>query len=145
MSEKIEHAESIFAADFNCAQAVFAAFAEDYDIDEELALKAASGFGGGMRCGEVCGAATGGLMAIGAARGHYIPGDTGAKADAGARTRQFMEAFRERNGCLICRDLLGIDPSTPEGHEEFFANPEYKEKCRGIVRGAVEILEELGY
>ena len=145
MSEKLEHAESVFAADFNCSQAVFAAFAEDYDIDEETALKIASAFGGGMRCGEVCGAATGALMVIGAARGHYIPGDAGAKADVGARGKQFMAEFRGRNGCLLCRDLLGIDPSTPEGHEVFVANPEYKEKCFGFVRGAVEILEELGY
>jgi len=145
MSERIEHAASVFANGFNCSQAVFAAFAEDYDIDTEAALKVASGFGGGMRSGEVCGAATGALMAIGAARGHYIEGDMGAKADAGARTKAFMTEFRARTGDVLCRELLGVDPSTPEGAVQFAADPKYKEKCFGFIRAAVEILEEFGY
>ncbi|MDR0906427.1 MAG: C-GCAxxG-C-C family protein [Oscillospiraceae bacterium] len=146
MSEKTELAASISANGFNCAQAVFAAFAEDYDIDAETAMKIAATFGGGMRSGEVCGAATGALMAIGAAKGHYIQGDTGAKADSGARTVQFMREFRERNGgCLLCRELLGIDTSTPEGREIFVRDQTYKTKCKGFIETAVAILEEQGY
>jgi len=145
MTEKQNIAQHLMDEDFNCSQSVFAAFAEDYDIDMETALKVSTGFGGGMRSGEVCGALTGALMAIGAARGHHIAGDTGAKEDGGLRARAFVDLFRERNGAILCRDLLGFDPSTEEGHAHYFAHPELKVKCRDFVNSAVELLEELGY
>ncbi|MDR0838632.1 MAG: C-GCAxxG-C-C family protein [Oscillospiraceae bacterium] len=145
MSEKTERANAYRGASFNCSQAVFAAFAEDYDVEVETALRISSAFGGGMRCGEVCGAATGGLMAIGAAKGQYIPGDLGAKADCGARAAEFMAEFRRVNGCLLCRDLLGVDTSTPEGHEKFELENMGELKCSGFIENAIAILERLGY
>jgi C_GCAxxG_C_C family probable redox protein len=145
MSEKSKLAISYTENSFNCAQAVFAAFAEDYGIDEETALRVASGFGGGVRRGEVCGAASGGVMVIGAAKGHSIPGDTGAKQDCAARTSAFMTAFERRNGCLTCRGLLGVDTSTREGAETFARERMFQTKCRGFIEGAAELLEELGY
>ena len=50
---------------YNCAQAVVIPFAENAGINAETAIKFAAGFGGGMRRGSVCGAVTGGLMALG--------------------------------------------------------------------------------
>ena len=50
---------------YNCAQAVVIPFAENAGINAETAMKFAAGFGGGMRRGSVCGAVTGGLMALG--------------------------------------------------------------------------------
>jgi len=54
-SDRIEKAVQIFNSGFNCAQAVFAAFADD--LPEGTVLKLATGFGGGIgRRGEICGA-----------------------------------------------------------------------------------------
>ena len=62
---KIEKAKDLFARKFHCSQAVFAAFAQELGITEEQALKIGACFGSGMRKGEVCGACTGALMALG--------------------------------------------------------------------------------
>ena len=60
-----EKALNYFSLELHCSQSVLAAFAEECGITEEQALKLGSCFGGGMRKGEVCGAVTGALMALG--------------------------------------------------------------------------------
>ena len=60
-----EKALNYFSQKLHCSQAVLAAFADECGITEEQALKLGSCFGGGMRKGEVCGAVTGALMALG--------------------------------------------------------------------------------
>ena len=145
MSEKAERARAYFDASFNCAQSVFAVFAEDYDVETETALRIAGGFGGGMHCGELCGALTGGVMVVGAAKGHYIENDTGAKQNCTAATVAFTNEFKARHGCIICRDLLGVDISTPEGQVQFAEQNMGETKCMGYVTTAVEVLEEQGY
>ena len=41
-------------------------YAEDMGISEEMAAGLGCNFGGGMKCGGICGAITGGLMVLGA-------------------------------------------------------------------------------
>ena len=66
MESKSEIALAKFAEGFNCAQSVFYSFCDDLQFEKNTALKMACGFGGGMgRNGEVCGAVTGGILAIG--------------------------------------------------------------------------------
>jgi hypothetical protein len=43
-----EEAMVLFEDGFNCCQAVFSVFSEELLIDRELALKVATGFGGGL-------------------------------------------------------------------------------------------------
>lgn len=42
-----DKAQEYFSNNFNCSQAVFTTFATEMGIDEELALKIATQFGGG--------------------------------------------------------------------------------------------------
>ncbi len=77
----------------NCAQSVLCALEDYTGLDETTAKRIASCFGSGMRCGEVCGAVSGSLMALGLA----CPG-----ADPNAITR----AFKEQYGFVRCSDLL---------------------------------------
>ncbi|MDR3278782.1 MAG: C-GCAxxG-C-C family protein, partial [Oscillospiraceae bacterium] len=62
MSERTDLARAYHEGGFNCAQAVLGAFCGDYDLDAETALRLACPLGGGMRCGEVCGALSGALL-----------------------------------------------------------------------------------
>ena len=52
---------------WNCCQAVVSVFAQDAGYDEDTCMKAATYFRGGMQTGAVCGAVTGGLLALGLA------------------------------------------------------------------------------
>ena len=102
-----EKAHEIHKQGFNCAQAVFAAFAENYGITREQALKLCASFGGGLAgSGECCGAALGMLMALGMAEGFAQP-DMAKKQAHNARVREAMKLFEERFGAVRCPDLKG--------------------------------------
>ena len=69
-----EKAEELFTQGYNCAQAVFLAYADRMDMDEKTAAKLASSFGGGMGClREVCGAVSGMFMVTGMLYGYDDP------------------------------------------------------------------------
>lgn len=68
MSEYVTKAQALrddSAVHYNCAQAVLMAFSEKAGLSDEVAAKLSANFGAGMKNGGVCGAITGGLMALG--------------------------------------------------------------------------------
>ncbi|MBQ4087785.1 MAG: C_GCAxxG_C_C family protein [Clostridia bacterium] len=124
MSAKGEQAKALFLEGYNCAQAVFVVFAEDYGISREAALKLSSSFGGGFgRLREVCGAVCGMTMALGLAEGNT---DTAGKLAHYEKVRALMGEFSNRHGGYVCRDLI----ATGDHHN-----------CAEFVYSAAEILE----
>ena len=125
---------------FNCAQTVFSLFAGELGIDEKIALKIASGFGGGMACAETCGAVTGSYMVIGMKHGH-----TTSNPDDKAKTKQLIKEFNadfiKEHGSLICKNLTGFDISTPEGSADAGAADVFRIKCPAFIKTACNILE----
>ena len=75
-----EKAVDYYNNNFNCSQGVFTAFATEMGMDEKLALKIATNFGGGERKGELCGAVAGALMVLGLRCGHCDSEDAEGKA-----------------------------------------------------------------
>jgi C_GCAxxG_C_C family probable redox protein len=139
----VERAVHRFAEGFNCSQAVFSAYAEQFGLDEETALKIAAGFGGGMgRLGETCGAVTGAFMVLGLRYGRGSP-DPAAKERIYALIREFSTRFNARNGSLTCKGLLVCDISTPEGYEVARKKQLFTTACPRFVRDAAEVLEEM--
>ena len=97
---KGEIAKNNFQNGCNCAQAVLLAFCEDYGMERETALTIAAGFGSGMAgLRETCGTVTGANMVIGLAKGRN-------RMEANRAFREFADRFREKNGSLVCRELL---------------------------------------
>ncbi|MBQ1921482.1 MAG: C-GCAxxG-C-C family protein [Ruminococcus sp.] len=97
---KGEIAKNNFQNGCNCAQAVLLAFCEDYGMERETALTIAAGFGSGMAgLRETCGTVTGANMVIGLAKGKN-------RMDANRTFREFADRFREKNGSLVCKELL---------------------------------------
>ena len=107
MTKREEKAKNLFLQGYNCAQAVFGAFADECGLSEETAIKIASSFGGGMGgMREVCGAVSGMLMAAGLLYGYDQADDKKAKSAHYARVRELAEQFRTENGTIICKELL---------------------------------------
>ncbi len=106
MSNHAEKSLALFAAGCNCCQAVVAARAGEFGVPDETALAMGAAFGGGMRRGEVCGAAVGGLMLLGLKYGAKSPDDQARKAVANAKTIEFMDAFKAKYGSYLCRELI---------------------------------------
>jgi len=140
---RVEKATHLFKNNFNCAQAVLAAFADAGHLDEAGALKLGSGFGGGIGCGgDVCGALTGAVMVMGLCCGTADPLDKTTKLEVYRKVRRLTEEYKLRTGSTICRELLGFDMSTPEG-QQLAKQPDAFHDCPQFVRIAAEILEEM--
>ena len=80
-----EKALALHSQGFNCAQAVLGALGDYTGLDEKTALALTAGFGGGVRCGEICGAASGAVMALGLHYPWNDPEDAAGRARGGWR------------------------------------------------------------
>ena len=109
---------------YNCAQATVVPFVEAAGLDEETAMRFAAGFGGGMKRASVCGAVTGGLMALGL----FGIDDPKTLGDYHRRIRENREGFLE------CADLLkrNAEKGLPK-----------KPHCDAMVYEVVDLVEEI--
>ena len=140
-----EKAELLFREGYNCAQAVFCAYADDFGMDRTAAAKLVSPLGGGMgRLREVCGTVSGALMVIGQRYGYGTP-ETGApKARLYAIEQELARRFATLHGSYICRDLLGLSfgasAPTPEARTEAYYQ---KRPCPALCKSAADLLDGL--
>lgn len=137
-----EKAKELFLKGYNCSQAVFAAFCDVTETDEETALKISSSFGGGLgRMREVCGALSGAAMVLGILYGNTDPEK---KEEHYARIQDFAAMFKEKCGSIICRDLLELKPGENCGAAPDTRTAEYYKSrpCAFIVETAAELLDD---
>lgn len=143
MTKHEKRAGELFTQGYNCAQSTFAAFADVLGMDEKAALRLSSAFGGGIgRLREVCGAASGLMMVLGAVEGYDVPDDDEGKKAYYARIQALMGEFKDEFGSYICRELLDVegpqDP-TPEKRDAKY----YGERpCRRCVEFAAKLADE---
>ncbi|MEQ8156594.1 MAG: C-GCAxxG-C-C family protein [Clostridiaceae bacterium] len=134
----------LFKQGYNCSQAVFAAFYEECGVDFETALKISSSFGGGMgRLREVCGAVSGMFMAAGMKYGYSDPKDAESKIEHYKRIQELAQEFKEKNGSIVCRELLGLSVKSENHIPEERTDEYYKKRpCAELVGDAAEIMYE---
>lgn len=143
-SQYAEQAMAYFKEGYNCAQSVFLVYAKEYGMDEKTALCMSSSFGAGMgRMREVCGAVSGMFLAAGLFYGYDSPKDQAKKAEHYQRIQELAARFKEENGSIICKELLGLSgdtfsPIPAERTKEYYK----KRPCGQIVGMAAAILEE---
>lgn len=139
-----EKAAACFNRQYSCSQSVCSAFAEDFGIDCDTALRLSGGFGGGMaHTGNTCGAVTGAIMVIGMKYGRTRADDPAAKERTYAKVAEFLDEFKKRHASINCTELLGCDLSDPKELERARSGGIMKAKCPGFVRDACEILEKV--
>ena len=141
MQSKVNEALECFSNGFNCAQAIFSTYCEEFGMDKKTALKVSCGFGAGMgRLQETCGAVTGAYLLIGLKYGKFTPEDDAAKEKTYALVREFARLFEERNKTTNCRELLGVDLIKDEGRT---AAERVQSICPKAVKDAAEIVESM--
>lgn len=138
-----EKAADLFEEGYNCAQAVFLAYADKLDMDRETAAKLASSFGGGMgRMREVCGAVSGMFMVAGVLYGYDDPKAFEEKKEHYARIQELAAKFKEENGSIVCRELLGLEAGADNPTPSVRTAEYYKKRpCKELVAMAADILE----
>lgn len=143
MSTHEEKAKQLFLEGYNCAQAVFCAFSDELGVDQETALRLSSSFGGGMgRLREVCGAVSGMFMAAGVKYGYSDPKARDEKTEHYARIQELAGNFKEQNGSIVCRELLGLQQKQDSPVPEERTKEYYKKRpCVNLVGDAARMLE----
>lgn len=143
-TERGELGKQLFCKGCNCSQAVVLAYKDIIGLDESTILKMASSFGGGMgRLREVCGTVSGMFIVAGLIFGYDDLTDPRLKSEHYKLIQSLAAKFKEINGSIICRELLGLEK--PEGTyipEARTAEYYKKRPCPELVKCAVNILEE---
>lgn len=144
MESRVGEAVRLFESGYNCAQSVFAAYADLLGMDKETALKLASPMGAGIgRMREVCGTVSAMSLLLGLKEGNADALDEEAKKRVYEKTRAMADRFKEENGSIICRELLGIT-----GREQSAAPSQRTESyymtrpCGRLVASAAQIVED---
>lgn len=139
-----DKAEELFRKGYNCSQSVFAAFADVLDMSVEEAAKIASPFGAGFgKLREVCGAVTGMTLAAGYLKGYDDPEDYESKKKLYALIQKMCAEFEEREGSIICRELLGLQKGEDRAEPSIRTEEYYQSRpCIGACRAAAGIAEK---
>lgn len=124
METRVKEAENRKMCGYNCAQAVACTYCDLAGMDEETAKNLTQGFavgiGGSMEA--TCGALIGAVNMLG------LINKNPQKTMQGAR--RMIDAFKEQNGTVICRELKGMDDGI------------VKRECIDCVKDAALLLEQ---
>ncbi|MBQ8654052.1 MAG: C_GCAxxG_C_C family protein [Clostridia bacterium] len=127
MSKYLDRARelrAIVTPHYNCAQSALLPFAPEAGVSEETAYLLAANFGAGMKMASVCGAITGGLMALGL---HGV--------DDSQTIAYYYKRLRDNHqGQVDCAPLLQINKE--QGREK-------KPHCDDMVYECVALVEEI--
>jgi C_GCAxxG_C_C family probable redox protein len=139
----VSEAQALFEGPYNCAQAVLSPFSERFGLPQATALKMTTPFGGGIgHTGQVCGAVSGAIMAIGLAQGSAI-GDKPQKEACYATARAFQARFLALHSAVTCPGLLGLDLGDPDEYAQAREMGVFHSRCPVFVGDAVRITAEL--
>ena len=139
----VKKAASLFGQGYNCAQSVLLTMQEFWNEKKPVEPKVASAFGGGIGGrGSLCGALTGGVIAIGQKYGNNEPKSKG-RDEAYSVALKFYDRFQKENGSVFCRDLIGYDLTDPKERTKARDSKVFLNKCVHFVEKAVDILIDL--
>lgn len=132
MKAAAAHAEKGFL----CSEAVLLALSEAMGVECEHIPRIATGFAAGIaRTGEVCGALSGAVMALGLVHGRDTP-----TAEPGRRpywySRRLAEAFKEAHGSATCPGILGLDIDDAQDYQRYRDADTWATKCREVIKTA---------
>jgi C_GCAxxG_C_C family probable redox protein len=113
--------------------------AQDFPCITQLA----AGFGGGIGSEQdVCGAITGGVIAVGYKEGLGRDNQEEIAKACRASVRDIYEGFQDKFGAVDCLTLIGYDYREPGQQEAARTDPERIAKCNGFKEWAIRRLFE---
>ena len=139
---RCELADSFHKKGFNCCQSVLLAFADRAGLDEQTCMNLAGGFGSGTGTGELCGAISGAVMALGLLTPVDPADPVGSKKRTTALSKEFQRRFSEKFGAVRCQDLLQRKLS-PEEIPACAQALGLTGHCAIMVATAAEIVDEM--
>ena len=105
LEERVNRAVQNFEAGYKCAQSVFLAYSDIFELDMETAKKMSVSFGGGVgRMREICGTVSAMAMLAGFKYPVQDISDQEARTRNYAMVQKMADMFKEKNGTIICRN-----------------------------------------
>ena len=147
LSARVEQAVDNFMQGYGCCQSVVAAFADLYGLDDTMAKRIATGFGGGVgRMRMMCGAVSALVILVGLDCGQTEGSDREGKSACYRVVQQLLERSRQQNGSIICAELLGLN-GYERAHSSYVASErtaEYYKKrpCAAKVENAARLFAQ---
>jgi C_GCAxxG_C_C family probable redox protein len=136
-----QRSSELFESGFCCSESVLQALAESRGIRSEFIPRIATGLCAGIsRTGGICGAVSGGVLAISLVTGRSSPGDP--REENLRLVRAFLKECEAKFGSTNCEQLMGCRLDTAEG-QRFFQEHNLREKCAGFTREAARIAVRL--
>lgn len=132
MEDRVAKAAELHKKGYNCAQAVACAYCDLFDADETEIFRMLEGFGlgmGDMKC--VCGAISGAITLAGLQNSDANLDAPKTKGSTYKLSKAITNAFREKNGSIICADLKGVETG------------QMLRSCPGCIEDACIIAEEI--
>ena len=133
--ERCLRAKEIHEKGLNCGQSVLLAFTDMTGFTEEQSMALASGFGGGLRCGGICGAVSAPVLILGVS----CP-DPSDRPHTTKLTKEFESRFAERFHRLDCRELLPAQDLEPSELAQELAAGDH---CGLLIVTAAGILSDM--
>ncbi|NVO11491.1 MAG: C_GCAxxG_C_C family protein [Bacteroidales bacterium] len=140
--KKVDESLSLFKSGNSCAQSILMPFGKEYFKNPEDSARLAAGFEAGIAFkGEVCGAVSGAVMAIGLKYGHSNPSEELSKEQLYKLTKEYLTTFESKCGSTVCNKLLNVDISTQEGIDHAISNNLFDKVCTNAIKTSAEILD----
>jgi C_GCAxxG_C_C family probable redox protein len=138
----IELANSYSAKGFLCSESVLLAISDHLRVKSELIPKIATGFGAGIGGqGEVCGAISGGVIALGLKYGRNTAEKQKIKPYWFAA--ELLKRCEKEFGYVMCRELTGCDLTTEAGLKKYSDKKMWETKCRRYIEIVTAIVFDL--
>lgn len=138
-----DEALNLFKTNYNCAQSVLIAFADEVEIDKKQAFKIAAGLGGGIgRSQNICGAINAGAIVLGLKFGNYNEEDAELKNRMSKLVGNYIEECKQALGSSQCLDLIKVDLNNDEQKEFAKSSGHFERVCNNAVYVTSSILEK---
>jgi len=129
---------------YGCAETTFMALKHAFNLPNPMDSSEAMVLNGGVAYhGGICGAISGAALAVGMLAEMRIKDHNQAKRSARRIIARYMEEFKQNFHSENCRDLIHLDISKQEQHDEFIESSIWRTVCMSQIEYAMEKLAGL--
>jgi len=145
IEERVEQAVQNFQAGFNCAQSVFLAYSDVFELDLEMAKRMTVSFGGGVgRMREICGTVSAMAMLAGFKYPVIDINDQEARTKNYTMVQKMSDIFKSNHQTIICRELMPDSEIKSDPAPSLRTSDYYKRRpCSKYVADAARIAGQM--
>ncbi|TFH07464.1 MAG: C_GCAxxG_C_C family protein [Candidatus Thorarchaeota archaeon] len=144
IDESITRAKEYFSGKYNCSQSTMKAILVGMKMDFDQIMPLAAGLGAGIAHeGNVCGAVSGAIAALGVIESRVYTDALEQKEAVYASGEEFIRRFKLKNGTIVCDQLTGIKMIDIKARKNASEDGTFSKLCPTFVSDAVRIALEI--